>query len=178
MADALRLDPWRALAAGPALPLWFVTVVLHDVVQELFSWGAEAWGTAGLALRVGLVAAVFGLPWLARELWGAWRGFGATGLWAWGWVGAASSAASLVLTQTRAELVHLPQYALIAWLVSGAGLAPTPALLLCLALGALDEAWQWIVLYPERAMDWNDVTLDLCGALLGVLARVRAERGA
>lgn len=170
-----RAAGWRALVAGPALPFWFATVVLHDPVQELFSWGAEAWGVAGLAWRVGLVGAALGLPLVAAEVRAAWSRFGTAGLWAWAFWGAASSAAGLALTQTRAELVHLPQYALVAWLVAGAGLAPTAALLTCLGLGALDEAWQWRVLYPERAMDWNDVTLDLVGALAGVLTRVRAE---
>ena len=79
--------------------------------------------------------------------------------------------AGLLLMQTRAEAVHLVQYAWLAlvWLrVIG---DPTRTVVWCLLLGGLDEAWQRWVLYADRPgvyLDFNDVLLNGLGALVGV----------
>jgi hypothetical protein len=78
------------------------------------------------------------------------------------------------------ELVHLPQYALLALVLIGAGLTPETAWAGAVLLGALDEGYQHLVLYagrPDTYLDYNDMLLNALGAQLAVVL-VMARRPA
>ena len=73
------------------------------------------------------------------------------------------------------EAIHLPQYMLLALMLTAAGLGLESAWLVGALLGALDEMWQWQFLRRARPeyFDWNDVVLNAIGAALGVLVARR-----
>jgi hypothetical protein len=76
------------------------------------------------------------------------------------------------------ENVHYPQYALIAFLIGRAGIAPELAWLAATGLGALDEAHQLFFLRSARPdyFDWNDVFLNAVGAAYGVVLLLAGSR--
>lgn len=91
------------------------------------------------------------------------------------------------LLVTNIELVHFPQFALIAWLLWAGGLSPQTAWAGGTIAGVFDEFYQHLVIYADRAdvyLDYNDMVLNSIGAawvivLLGAGAtRSAAEGGA
>lgn len=69
------------------------------------------------------------------------------------------------------ENIHYPQYALLAFLLGQGGLPTELSWLLSLALGAVDEGYQWLFM-PRgtfKYFDWNDVFLNAVGAAFGVV---------
>ncbi len=83
-----------------------------------------------------------------------------------------SVAAQRWLLVSNIELVHLPQFALLAALLLGVGVGPLPAWLLATLAGVLDEAYQRIVIYaavPNVYFDWNDIVLNALGAAWAVV---------
>jgi hypothetical protein len=65
------------------------------------------------------------------------------------------------------EIIHFPQFGLIAGLLLAAGLAAEPAWLLATGAGILDETYQELVLYADRTdtyLDFNDMILNAIGA--------------
>ena len=150
---------------------WLTGVLAHDWVQRGFAalvqvWGFDrvqalqllGWGTLGF---VGLLSAGRGV---CRR-----RGPAALGplIGVCVLVGLAWS----LLMQTRAEAVHLLQYAGLALVWQRVIGDPTRTLAWCLLLGGLDEAWQRLVLYADRPdvrMDFNDIVLNGLGALVGL----------
>lgn len=150
--------------------MWLAGTLAHDLVQDGFAGLAERWGTDGLTFRLSAITLLVGGPAILATTFTSALWHGRVGLRAWGlWI-LAATAATFVLTQTRAELVHFPQYALVAVLLLRIPLAPTAALGAACLLGGLDEAWQSVFLYPERLLDWNDIVLNALGATLGLLA--------
>lgn len=156
-----------------ALAVWALTVALHDEAQGWFTLGAERWGVEGLATRVTVVAGLLAVAGVGAGVARAVRA-GRPGL-AVGWA-AWAVAAGLVATtlQTRAELVHLGQYALIVALAGGGWRAA----LLGAALGAVDEGYQAVVWYADRGLDLRDIGLDVVGAVAGGLWITRPAGGA
>jgi hypothetical protein len=69
------------------------------------------------------------------------------------------------------EYIHYPQYAVVAFLLGRAGIAPEIAWLGATALGAIDELHQFRVLRRGRPeyFDWNDVVLNAVGAAYGIV---------
>ena len=75
------------------------------------------------------------------------------------------------LLVSNIELVHFPQFALIAVLFLAAGVAPKVAWLCGSVAGLLDETYQHLVLYagvPNTYFDVNDIVLNAIGAAWGV----------
>jgi hypothetical protein len=80
-------------------------------------------------------------------------------------------ASFFVLTVNNAEIVHYPQYAILAVLLFRSCLSVGDTVAWCTLVGLLDEGYQYFVLHPTWGVPWdfNDVTLDICGAWLGAL---------
>ncbi|GAB4295318.1 MAG: hypothetical protein Kow0090_10180 [Myxococcota bacterium] len=77
------------------------------------------------------------------------------------------------LQVSNIELIHYPQYAILAVIIYLIICNETYAVLGAALLGALDEAFQFLVLYADRTdlyMDYNDVILNLLGAILGIIS--------
>lgn len=75
------------------------------------------------------------------------------------------------LLVTNIELIHFPQFALIAVLFLIAGLGSRAAFLCGSIAGLLDETYQHLVLYagvPNTYFDVNDILLNAVGAAWGV----------
>jgi len=69
------------------------------------------------------------------------------------------------------ELIHLPQYTLLAVLIFPLARRFGDTVFWTTLLGAVDEAYQYFILAPERTMqyDFNDIILNLLGAAFGVI---------
>lgn len=69
------------------------------------------------------------------------------------------------------ELVHFPQYAILAILLFPLSWRFTDTLFWATLLGALDEAYQYFYLAPLRTdyYDFNDVVLNFLGAAFGLV---------
>ena len=69
------------------------------------------------------------------------------------------------------ELIHLPQYALLAVLLFPLVRRFGDTVFWATLLGAVDEAYQYFILAPDRTMqyDFNDIILNLLGAAFGVI---------
>jgi hypothetical protein len=73
--------------------------------------------------------------------------------------------------------VHLPQFALLAALLSRAGLSGPAAFVMATVAGIFDETYQHLVIYantPGTYFDINDIVLNATGAAWGVLLLVPA----
>lgn len=191
-----------------ATALYGASVVLHRVGNEQAdrlrrALGDPAWDGVCAGTGLGLLVLVLAVAWRAA------RQTRAPRIWASRLttlvVGSGLSLAPLMTLAV--EWVHLVQYALVIGLFAH-GLPSTPAAPAAdspmlgtpagsrvgpfwsaprtlslvgvgLALGLLDEAVQWAVLYRERSdlrLDLPDVGLDTIGAVWGVtLARLCAE---
>ena len=71
------------------------------------------------------------------------------------------------LLVSNVELIHLPQFGLLAALLLIAGLPPQLAWVVATLAGALDEGYQRLVIYgalPGVYFDWNDIVLNAIGA--------------
>lgn len=153
--------PISRLGLGLAMAFWAANVAAHHEAQVLFAWIAKVWGFDRLQA---VEAGVFGTALLVAVGWLAWRaGPRIAGLVA---LGNLLAAASFV---TRAEAIHLVQYALVfgAW---ARVLKPRQAFYLTAVLGFVDEGLQWAWLDTERAgpwPDWKDCALNVVGALNG-----------
>ncbi len=77
----------------------------------------------------------------------------------------------LILFVLPTESAHFPQYALMAILVFPLTLRFGETLFWATLLGAIDEAYQYYFLAPERTdyYDFNDVITNLLGAALGLI---------
>lgn len=98
---------------------------------------------------------------------------------------AASLAAQRWLLVINVELIHFPQFGLLAALLLAAGLGPQAAWLGATVAGVVDEAYQHLVVYagvPNTYFDYNDIVLDGLGAAWAVVlagaGRGRAPRSA
>lgn len=76
------------------------------------------------------------------------------------------------------EIIHFIQYAMLAILLFPLNKNFFTTIVLVLFLGAIDEAYQYYYLSPERTnyYDFNDVILNLLGAAMGMIF-LRSHRG-
>jgi len=80
---------------------------------------------------------------------------------------AGTVAAQQWLLVSNVELVHFPQFGLLAALLLSAGLGPQATWIGATAAGVLDETYQHLVIYaqvPETYFDYNDIVLNAIGA--------------
>lgn len=97
----------------------------------------------------------------------------------WAVVLAATLGSFLLLTVNNAEVVHYPQYFVLAILIFPWTRSIGDTLAWCTLVALFDEGYQYFVIHPTWGVPWdfNDVTLDICGGWLGSLwcaARARA----
>jgi hypothetical protein len=84
---------------------------------------------------------------------------------------AAGVAAQESLLVTNVELIHFPQFALLAALLLVAGIGAEAAWFVATLAGIADEVYQYRVLYhglPEIYLDYNDMVLNSIGAAWAV----------
>jgi hypothetical protein len=92
---------------------------------------------------------------------------------------AVTAAAQHWLLVVNIELIHLPQFALIAALALRAGLGGPSALAVATLAGFVDETYQHLVIYantPDTYFDINDIVLNTLGGAWGVLLFEAAAR--
>lgn len=170
---AARSAPRRSLA-----PLLLAAVVsvgnlfLHkpisDVCDSLFEWVGRGWYEWISLAAVALLCAVAAIPALRRLRVASsqtWLPLSFVGLTA------ATVAAQQWLLVSNVELVHFPQFALIAALLLAGGVGPMPAWLIATLAGVADETYQHLVIYagvPHTYFDVNDIVLNAIGAAWGV----------
>lgn len=85
---------------------------------------------------------------------------------------ALSVAAQRWLLVSNVELIHLPQFGLLAALLLLSGLGPQAAWIGATLAGVLDEAYQYFVIYahlPAVYFDYNDIVLNGIGAAWAVV---------
>lgn len=148
-------------AAAVAAGFWIVNVLVHHQGQELFAWLADTYGFATLQA---VEAWIFILLFLVFGAWlGLRRGWRIAGIVMFANL---LGAATFV---TRAEALHLVQYALVCVLWARA-VKPRQAFYLTVMLGVCDEVLQWAWLDTARSasfVDLKDCGLNLVGALNG-----------
>jgi hypothetical protein len=161
---------WRGLAAAVlVVGNLFLHKPISDVCDALYARVGRTtyeWvtliGISALSVTGAFWLLRGGAPVLRRPRW---------------WLAVAVLAAMTVATQhlllvTNVELIHLPQFALLAALLSATGLPGEVAWFAASLGGALDEAYQWRVIYagvPNTYFDWNDIVLNALGAAWAVL---------
>jgi len=171
----MRFDPahrrsWRWLAAAVLVVAnFFLHKPISDLCDGLYARigrSAYEWsmllGISGLSTAGGLLLLRDGAPGLRRPATLASLG-ALAGLTVW---------VQQVLLVSNVELIHLPQFGLLAALLLAAGLPPQLAWLAATAGGALDEGYQRLVIYaatPNVYFDWNDIVLNTIGAAWAVL---------
>lgn len=76
-----------------------------------------------------------------------------------------------ILTVNNAEIVHYPQYAILAILLFPWFRSIGETVAWCTLIGLFDEGYQYFVLHPHWGVPWdfNDVVLDICGGWIGTL---------
>ncbi len=74
------------------------------------------------------------------------------------------------LLVVNVEVIHFPQYALLAIILFPLTVSATETVLLVGLLGLLDEAYQYLFLEPHwRYLDFNDMILNMIGGGAGVV---------
>ena len=161
----------RAWIIAAALTL--ANPLLHKAVSDVCDWFRARWGftiydrTALVAIPVLSVLAV--VPLLARQRHLLVRPLPIAGILV---LTALTVAAQYWLMVVNIELIHLPQYALLAAVLLAAGLSGPSAYLASTAAGILDETYQHLVVYAGVAdtyFDVNDIVLNAIGAAWGVV---------
>jgi hypothetical protein len=161
-----RRAAWLIAAA-----LTLANPLLHKAVSDVFDWARARWGftlydrTALIAIPVLSVLAV--LPFLAGQ-----RRLLVRALPSLLALTAMTVAAQHWLLVVNIELIHFPQFALLAVALLAAGLSGPSAYLASTAAGVLDETYQHLVVYagvPDTYFDVNDIVLNAIGAAWGVV---------
>ena len=162
--------PLAVLLAG----IYFAAVSLpHKEVSKIFDWLSRelSFGVYNDALfRVNLfLAVVFVAFVLLRIRSGNRRALTIT---YWLFTAFLVGASYEILIVFNVESIHFPQYAVLALLVFPLVMRYGDTVFWCTLLGALDEGYQYFVLYRDNNevyFDFNDILLNLVGAGIGVL---------
>ena len=161
----------RAWIIAAALTL--ANPLLHKTVSDVCDWARGRWGftlydrTALIAIPVFSVLAV--APLLARHRRLLVRPLPIGILVV---LTALTIAAQRWLLVANIELIHFPQFALLAVVLLAAGWSGPAAYLASTAAGVLDETYQHLVVYAgvqDTYFDVNDIVLNAIGAAWGVV---------
>jgi hypothetical protein len=158
-----RVWPWL-VAAALSIGNLFLHKPISDVCDALYARmgrGAYEWSTL---LAIGALSAV-GAGWLvgrqrARAL------LQPPVIACLLVLAAATVAAQRYLLVSNIELIHFPQFGLIAALLLATGLGPHGAWIGATLAGVLDETYQDLVIYAQlhTPLDYNDIVLNAIGA--------------
>ncbi len=163
-----RTLPPLLLAAVVSVGNLFLHKPISDVCDSLFEWVGRGWYERISLAAVALLCAVAAIPALRRlrvALKQTWLPVSFVGL------AAATVAAQQWLLVSNVELVHFPQFALIAALLLAGGIGPMSAWFIATLAGVADESYQHWVIYagvPHTYFDVNDIVLNAIGAAWGV----------
>ena len=172
-----------------ALGVWLASVLLHRVVSDAVGEPvATPWGAFRPIDYTTEAAAVLSLAALIALGRAAWHGGARRATCVlWGLLLALMIACHLALVTIDIEVIHYPQYALVAVLLARAldprrhGCPLLEVVLLSVALSTVDEAVQYLHLMRDaRYFDFNDLALNQLGTLAGLLWHYgfpRAGRG-
>jgi hypothetical protein len=177
---------WRlALLVLLATALCAGNLFLHKPISDACDWARARWGFPryDLAALIGipLISSVLVLPRLIRRDGPLRRPLGGVVLVVLVVITVASQRWLLV---ANIELIHFPQFGLLAVVLLAAGFSGEAAWLLATFAGVLDETYQHLVIYAGRAdtyLDFNDMLLNAIGAAWGVVlfgSTARAPRAA
>ena len=168
----LWLSGHKSITAGIVLIYFLLVVLPHEIVgQILHDWFFHGSRTHYNYTFIGFTMA--GLMLFAFPFWRNLRTDGQARLklmYAALTIGLIVLAYNLILVLAT-EFVHVFQYGLMAMLLFPLTLRYGETLFWASMLGALDEAWQYFYLAPEKNLyfDFNDVLLNLLGAALGLI---------
>ncbi|MFI5394441.1 MAG: hypothetical protein ACHQ9S_02810 [Candidatus Binatia bacterium] len=166
-APPLRLSrPWLIAAA-----LAFAAdLFLHLPVTDMFDALSARWGFRLYDRRVALSFAALAI--LAVLVVASRRQRWPLVLPATAGLVALAVLAHQLLLVASIENIHYPQYALLAFLLGRSRLSFEASWLDATALGAVDEAHQYLFLHRGRPeyLDWNDIVLNAIGAAFGIIA--------
>ena len=158
---------------GLAAALTIANPLVHKSVSNVADWLSARWGFAWYdrvsLIAIPLVSIAVALPLVARG-----RAFltRPTIVALLGVLLALTAAAQHWLLVVNVELVHLPQFALIAVILLAGGATGMSAFLLAGLAGVVDETYQHLVIYAETPgtyFDVNDIVLNAIGAAWGVV---------
>jgi hypothetical protein len=171
-----RLRP-TYLAAAAAM---FVSdLLLHKPISDVCDWLVGRYGMAHFN-RAALLAIGLGSLALALAVVGpAIRRAPPRTLVALALLSVATVAAHQLLLVANVEIIHFPQYAILAGLLLVAGMDPLHAWVVATLLGIADETYQHLVIYRGRSgtyLDYNDMILNTLGVCWAIL--LNAARGA
>jgi len=163
----------RRLALAVAAGLLLGNLALHKHIEKVCAALAERHGFAsydramfwGLALAsgAGLIVAALRLRSWPRSL----QSGALVGL-----LGALTYVSCRMLMMTAVELVHFPQFALVAGALLAGGVGIRSAWTVAALGGIADEVYQRLTLYWDRPyayLDFNDMILDAIGAAWAVM---------
>ena len=178
-AGATRLGWRRWLALGVALGLFVFDVLGHEWISRWCDTLSTEYGfgvfdhRARLILVIVCIGVVAGALIARRKLLHTRVVLGVASL------AVVSTLAHRFLIVNNVELVHLPQYALLAALFLAGGLSPRAALACTALAGILDELHQYQVgtgLRPELTyLDYNDMLLNLLGGTWAIVLAAPAH---
>jgi hypothetical protein len=172
MNQAVRyLGKHPLLTTAGALGYAAAVTLSHDAGQNLTFWlqdlaGVQRW-LAGVKIAAVLLG-ILGCAWLVsaarrRPDWPVIAVYGVLT------VGLALAGYSTLMMVAN-EVIHFPQYALLAMLVYPLARRFGDTVIWCTLAGLVDEGYQYFVLHEWQGyFDFNDVVLNAVGAGLGVL---------
>lgn len=160
---------------------YVATVLLHDRVSRISVWFQEKLTISvyndGLAIIGVVLIALFFFYMVSRIMKGDDRTFKALYLLI---TLVLVTVAFHTLLTINAEYVHFFQYAILTVPIFALTLKYGETVFWVTLLGALDEAYQYFILYPDfRYFDFNDVILNLLGGgMCSILILVTFDRSA
>jgi len=173
MVRLLSMFYERKLFAAVTAGLYFTAVVLfHHEVSKIVEWMNARLSfkvTNNLMLEVSiLIALIFGV-WMIIRIRNGEHRHRQIALWVFTAALAVVSYKTLIVVNV--ETIHYLQYALLTLPVFALVTRYGETVFWVTLLGALDEAYQYFVLYPHRKefyFDFNDIVLNQVGAGIGV----------
>jgi len=174
-----RLRPTQALAIAAAVTIGnlFLHKPISDLCDAAFAALGRSWYERISVAAIGGISLLAALPGARRRLRDLVRGRPLAALLG---TAALTLAAQRWLLVSNVELIHFPQFAFVAALLSAAGFDPLAAWLGATTAGVLDETYQHLVIYKGVAgtyFDFNDIFLNAVGATWGVLLCAGAPSG-
>ncbi len=166
------LSRYRRIAFAIAVVYFVIGTIGHDVTQELAYWvqdklNRDRWND--LNRYVGLLAAIITGVWSVRRIRRSRQPIRAAVIGGITLAGAIACFNTLFVMNV--EMIHFPQYAIMAGLLYPLTRRFGETVVLATMLGVTDEGYQYLVLHRHWStyFDINDVTLNLLGAGFGVV---------
>jgi hypothetical protein len=175
----LRRPISLAIAAAVSIGNLFLHKPISDICDAIFARIGRAWYERTSIAAIALLSLIAAWPFARSQL----RALYVTSVIASVLVLAfLTVAAQQLLLVSNIELIHFPQFALIAALLLASGIGPSGAWLGATFAGLLDESYQHLILYkdvPNTYFDYNDIFLNAIGAAWGTIlfgaTRLRTE---